>query len=108
MPVNDSGPVICVCHRVCLIFGVITCAAGISGVGLGLYFASLLRKVTKKADPLVCGIGLISSAPFLYLAIVMSSHNALLTWVCLTVTYFVDLSVLLSVDQLTILCGGPK
>jgi len=66
---------------VSLIFGVITCAAGITGVSLGLYFASLLRKVTKKADPLVCGIGLIASAPFLYLAIVMSSHNAVLTWV---------------------------
>ena len=75
---------IIVFDRVSLIFGVTTCAAGISGVTLGLYFASLLRNVTKKADPLVCGIGLIASAPFLYLAIVMSSHNAVLTWVFVT------------------------
>lgn len=68
-------------NSVSLIFGVITCAAGITGVSLGLYLAGLLRKVTKKADPLICGIGLISSAPFLYLAIVMSSHDALLTWI---------------------------
>jgi len=67
--------------RVSLIFGVITCAAGITGVSLGLYFSSQLRKVTQKADPLVCGIGLIASAPFLYLAIVMSSRDAVLTWV---------------------------
>jgi len=63
------------------VFGVITCAAGITGVSLGLYFARLLRKLTPKADPLVCGIGMIASAPFLYLAIVMSSHDAVLTWV---------------------------
>ena len=68
-----------------LIFGVITCAAGICGVSLGLYFASLLRKVTQKADPLICGIGLIAIAPFLYLAIVTSSHNAIVTWVRLSV-----------------------
>jgi len=82
--VNDWLPCLFADCRVSLIFGVITCAAGICGVTLGLYSASLLRKVTPKADPLVCGIGLIAGAPFLYLAIVMSSHDAILTWVRLS------------------------
>jgi len=66
---------------VSLIFGVITCAAGFTGVAGGLYFANLLRRWTPRADPLVCAVGLIASAPFLYLAIVCSNHSITATWI---------------------------
>ena len=67
-----------------LIFGVITCAAGFAGVAIGSYAAALLRPYTKRADPLVCAFGLIASAPFLYLAICLSQHNTIATWVSLS------------------------
>lgn len=66
---------------VSLIFGVITCAAGFSGVAIGSYAASRLRSVTRCADPLVCAFGLISSAPFVYLAVFLSKHNPVIPWV---------------------------
>lgn len=66
---------------VSLIFGVITCAAGFSGVALGSFTASKLRKVSKRADPLVCAFGLITSAPFMYFALSMSTYNSIVPWV---------------------------
>lgn len=69
------------CFSVSLIFGVITCAAGVTGVVIGIYSAGILRKITPKADPLICGVGLIAGAPFLYLAIVCSNHSTVATWV---------------------------
>jgi len=93
---------------VSLIFGCITCAAGVSGVVIGTYAASILRKYTPKADPLICGVGLIGSAPFLYLAMMFSSHNTIATWVSFTVhsTLFIRvlcyLIVMLTVYKLNV------
>ena len=69
------------CFRIGLIFGVITCAAGFIGVGLGTFVASKLRNITKAADPLVCAFGLLASAPFLYGAVVLSRYKEVVVWV---------------------------
>jgi MFS transporter, Spinster family, sphingosine-1-phosphate transporter len=71
------------CFSVSLIFGIITCAAGVTGVLIGTYSAGFLRKITPKADPLICGVGLIAGAPFLYMAIICSNHSTVATWVIL-------------------------
>ena len=76
---------VCVCVCVCSVsmtFGVVTCAAGVLGVGSGTLVASRLRSYTSKADPYVCAFGLLSSAPFLFLSLYLSCYNITLTWVC--------------------------
>ncbi|PAA93469.1 hypothetical protein BOX15_Mlig029252g2, partial [Macrostomum lignano] len=48
-----------------LVFGVLTCLAGIFGVIGGTELARRLRRRTARADPLVCAGGLMLSVPFL-------------------------------------------
>jgi len=69
------------CCRVSFIFGIITCLAGFSGVAIGMFAAKRLRQLTPCADPLVCAFGLITGAPFLLLALVLSRYHAVITWV---------------------------
>jgi len=78
--------VVVVCCSVSLIFGAITCAAGIVGVAVGSLVASQLRQVTSKADPFVCAFGLLTSAPFLFFSLYLSCYNAIATWVSAIVT----------------------
>lgn len=66
---------------VSLIFGIVTCISGFTGVGMGSALAAMLRKKWSNADPLVCAAGLIASAPFLFLSIYMSRHSIIATWV---------------------------
>jgi len=66
---------------VSLTFGAITCAAGLIGVALGSFSASKLRRFTPRADPFVCAFGMITSAPFLFLSLFLSSYNTAATWV---------------------------
>ncbi|ESO04754.1 hypothetical protein HELRODRAFT_78664, partial [Helobdella robusta] len=63
---------------VSMIFGVITVVSGILGVTLGSGAAGLLRRKTSLADPYVCAFGMISSAPFLFLALYLSRYNTVL------------------------------
>lgn len=64
-----------------LIFGSITCVTGVLGVASGVLVSRHLRKVTPRADPLVCAAGLLMSAPFLYLAIVFAETSIVATYV---------------------------
>lgn len=64
-----------------LYFGVITVLAGLVGVAGGFALAAKLRPITQAADPLICGFGLISGAPFLFLALLLSRNSPILTWV---------------------------
>ena len=67
--------------RVALKFGIITCIAGFLGVGLGSESARRLRVKYRRADPLVCAFGLLSCAPFLFFAMVLSKYHTVTTWV---------------------------
>lgn len=51
------------------------------GVASGVQVSRLLRTRTPRADPLVCAAGLLLSAPFLYLAIVMAQASTIATYV---------------------------
>lgn len=64
-----------------LIFGAITCVTGVLGVASGVQVSRLLRTRTPRADPLICAAGLLLSAPFLYLAIVMAQTSTVATYV---------------------------
>uniref|UniRef100_A0A8C7USW3 Protein spinster homolog 1 n=1 Tax=Oncorhynchus mykiss TaxID=8022 RepID=A0A8C7USW3_ONCMY len=64
-----------------LYFGIITVVSGILGVASGAEVSRRLRLRTPKADPLVCALGLLLSAPFLYLAIVFAQASPTATYV---------------------------
>lgn len=68
-------------EAVSMIFGSITCVAGIIGVAIGWNTAKLLRKYTEKADPLICAFGMLSCSPFLFLALYLSKKYLVATWI---------------------------
>lgn len=63
-------------YRVSLIFGSLTMISGIIGVPLGAYLAQRLRKKHARADPVICGFGLLISAPCIVAAMLLVSVNA--------------------------------
>uniref|UniRef100_A0A4W3GCN2 Uncharacterized protein n=1 Tax=Callorhinchus milii TaxID=7868 RepID=A0A4W3GCN2_CALMI len=64
-----------------LIFGIITVITGFLGVGAGVEISKCYRRSNPRADPLVCAFGLLSSAPFLYLAVVTAEASNVATYV---------------------------
>ncbi|CAG0896997.1 unnamed protein product [Darwinula stevensoni] len=54
--------------EVAYIFGLITMISGLIGVPLGAGLAQYLRTKYPRADPLICAVGLLLSAPFLFAA----------------------------------------
>lgn len=50
--------------------------SGIIGVPLGAYLAQRLRKRHPRADPVICGFGLLISAPCIVAAMLLVSVNA--------------------------------
>jgi drug/metabolite transporter (DMT)-like permease len=62
-------------------FGVVTCLSGLFGVSLSSVLAEKLRKVTDKADPLVCALGSLIAVPSLFILIIVTgSVNEILFW----------------------------
>ncbi|XP_070573388.1 protein spinster homolog 1-like isoform X2 [Ptychodera flava] len=64
-----------------LIFGGITVVTGILGVALGAEIARRWKKYNPRADPLVCGIGLIGCSPFLYFVITLAHKHHIISWI---------------------------
>ncbi|XP_067866181.1 protein spinster homolog 3-like [Heterodontus francisci] len=58
-----------------LIFGAITCVTGIIGIGIGAVTSKYFKKKNPRADPLICAVGMLSSAPCLFLIIVLAKHS---------------------------------
>lgn len=50
-------------------------AAGLIGVPLGSGLAQRLRPTHATCDPLICAFGLIASAPFVYLGLVVAPYS---------------------------------
>ncbi|XP_038670002.1 protein spinster homolog 3-like [Scyliorhinus canicula] len=63
-----------------LIFGAITCVTGIVGIGIGAMTSKYLKKKIPEADPLICAVGMLSSSPCLFIAIVLAKHSIALTY----------------------------
>lgn len=49
--------------------------AGLIGVPLGSAIAQRLRPIDPTCDPQICAFGLITSAPFVYLGLVIAPYN---------------------------------
>lgn len=61
--------------------GIVTTAAGFSGVALGTEVAKRVKRVHQNGDPLVCAFGLLSGMPFLFLGLILCEYNMIATWV---------------------------
>jgi hypothetical protein len=62
-----------------LIFGAETVLAGILGVLVGSLLGQRLRRDYPTADPLVCGVGLLLSAPFMVSTLILASGASAIT-----------------------------
>ncbi|XP_078081297.1 protein spinster homolog 1-like isoform X2 [Mustelus asterias] len=77
----DGSPVHTASSQDSLIFGAITCVTGFIGIGMGAVSSKFLKKKIPQADPVICAIGMLSSSPCLFLAIVLAKHSIILTYV---------------------------
>ncbi|GIX91234.1 hypothetical protein CDAR_179562 [Caerostris darwini] len=87
-----------------LIFGVITCFAGIIGVIIGTTASQHFRRKNPRADPLICGIGVLISVPLIFFGVIYSEHSQIISWiliflgeVCLCVNWTIVADMLLYV-----------
>lgn len=55
-------------------------ASGIIGVPLGTFIAQRLKKTSPRADPIICAVGLIISAPMLAASMLVVSVNSTLAY----------------------------
>ncbi|XP_073525178.1 protein spinster homolog 1-like [Phyllobates terribilis] len=82
-----------------LIFGGLTVISGILGVGTGAEIAKRCRKYNPRADPIVCAVGLLGSAIFLLLAIILADISLVATYVFIFIgTIFLSLNFSVSTD----------
>ncbi|XP_063059599.1 protein spinster homolog 3 isoform X2 [Engraulis encrasicolus] len=64
-----------------LIFGAVTVVTGIVGVFLGSMMSRRFRDRVPNADPLICAVGMLTSAPCLFIAIILASTSIPVTYV---------------------------
>ncbi|KAK4874836.1 hypothetical protein RN001_014196 [Aquatica leii] len=71
-------------------FGGITMLAGICGLSLGCFLSQWLIKRYPRVDPIICGAGLICSAPFLMGCALTAPKNS---YVCFVLLFFGQVSM---------------
>jgi hypothetical protein len=76
--------------RVAYKFGVITMIAGLIGVPLGSILAQKLRVRWHQADPLICAVGVLISAPLIFFGSIFASSNAM---ACYILIFFGQLAI---------------
>ncbi|KAJ6655766.1 hypothetical protein lerEdw1_004819 [Lerista edwardsae] len=70
------------------IFGGVTIATGILGVIIGAEAARRYKKINTRADPLICAVGLLTSAPCMYLAIMLAQDSIVATYILIALGEF--------------------
>ncbi|XP_023273985.1 protein spinster homolog 3-like [Seriola lalandi dorsalis] len=63
------------------IFGAVTVVTGILGASLGTGLSRWLRNKVSNADPLICAVGMLGSAPCLFITIFVASESIPATYV---------------------------
>ncbi|GIY17650.1 protein spinster homolog 1 [Caerostris darwini] len=66
---------------VTIVFGAITCFAGIVGVVLGLAASQHFRKINPRADPLICAYSMLFAIPLVYSACIVASSYVTLSYI---------------------------
>lgn len=79
--------------------------AGLMGVPLGSALAQRLRTIDSTCDPLICAFGLLTSAPFVYLALVLAQYSAGWCYFCIFAAEItLNLSWSIVADMLLVSC----
>lgn len=65
-------------YSVSLIFGAVTMMSGMIGVPLGAILSTRLREKYPRSDPLICGLGLVLSSVFIFVAFFLARNDVLL------------------------------
>jgi len=60
------------------VFGAVTMVSGMLGVPLGMMLSTVLREKYPRSDPLICGIGLVLSSLFIFIAFFFSRVDVLM------------------------------
>ncbi|XP_055701225.1 protein spinster isoform X4 [Phlebotomus papatasi] len=76
-PGNEDVSLSSVAYR----FGIVAMLAGLIGVPLGSFLAQRLRPRDPMCDPKICAAGLLVSAPFVYLALVVAKYSSNWTFI---------------------------
>lgn len=96
-------------RSVATVFGVETVIAGVLGVVSGSFVALKLRKRFPRADPLVSGVGLLLSAPFMTAALLLASGPAVVTFVVMFFgQLFLNLNWALVADMCLVNIDSPN
>ncbi|CAG9774096.1 unnamed protein product [Ceutorhynchus assimilis] len=74
--------------NISLKFGVVAMVSGLIGVPLGSMLTQKLRHRFKRIDAYICGMGLILSCPFVFLAIYFARYS---TTICFVMVFFGEL-----------------
>ncbi|XP_062887570.1 protein spinster homolog 1-like isoform X1 [Mobula hypostoma] len=72
-----------ICSQDSILFGAIVCASGIFAILIGAVLSKTLRSKNPQADPIICAVGLLLSAPFFYIGIVFAEKSIVTTFVCI-------------------------
>jgi len=62
------------------VFGVVTMMSGVVGVPLGMVLSTKLKAKYPRADPIICGVGILISAVFLTLGMLLCERNIVATF----------------------------
>lgn len=71
------------CFSLSFIFGAITILAGIVGLSMGFFLSKILRKKFPRADPIICGVGLLLSAPLLLASSLTTTRSSIQCFILL-------------------------
>uniref|UniRef100_A0A182MBY2 Major facilitator superfamily (MFS) profile domain-containing protein n=1 Tax=Anopheles culicifacies TaxID=139723 RepID=A0A182MBY2_9DIPT len=80
-------------NDVSLHFGLVAMTAGLIGVPLGSFLSNRLREYYQYADPVICAAGLITSSPFIYVALVVAKYSG--SW-CFILVFFAEVALNIS------------
>uniref|UniRef100_A0A7S0FZ40 Major facilitator superfamily (MFS) profile domain-containing protein n=1 Tax=Rhodosorus marinus TaxID=101924 RepID=A0A7S0FZ40_9RHOD len=62
-------------------FGIIGSITGVAGTLIGAVLSQRYARATSNSDPVICCVGLLAAAPFIYLAVFLPPISTLYTWV---------------------------
>lgn len=77
-------------YSVAFKFGIISMFSGLIGVPTGSFIAQRLRPRYKRIDAHICAVGLLTSAPFVFLACIFANVSGAL---CFTMVFFAELAL---------------
>ncbi|CAF4004426.1 unnamed protein product [Rotaria sp. Silwood2] len=82
---NDKNESDKIKAKVSLYFGIVTCGAGFFGVLVASEIARWYRRRNQRGDPIVCGVAILVSIPFLFILLIFSKDNIIVTWICIAI-----------------------